>query len=604
MASVLNILYRAIGGLAALLLAGLIGSLLAGILSRYLADLSLVGAGTAAQWLFAAMIATALPLSRLAKGHLAVSLYQPENNGPLAIISSEAVTLFALLTLITGAGTLITAIGGIDPSLNLPVWVRFALIPVMAAIALPLGLMQDLVANRKLWPRLAGIVAGLLLWLAGGDLPGITALTPLTALGTGFILALATGAPVAIAMLFAVMLAHLAGGLMPPPATTQTMINGATRHLLLAAPLFITAGALMNAGSLTERLIALATSLVGHLRGGLAQVTVLTSTLFAGISGSSYAEAAISAKLLAPQMRKQGYPAADAGAITAAASVLPNIIPPSVALLILAGVANLSVGALWIAGILPGLVLTALLMITVNILARRRGYPCGDIRPPLPEIARRTGRAIPVLLLAVLIVGGIRFGVVTPTEAGVIAILYALFLGVCIYRTYRPAALVEIFREAGIQSAQIGLLIGAASPFAFVMVAEQAPQTLSSAAFSLTENPLLLLILANLILLIFGMILDIGAAILILTPILMPIAITAGIDPIHFGVVIVINLMIGGLTPPVGILVFITSSLTETPVRQLFRAVLPYIGALLAGLLTILLVPALSTSPGWILGTG
>ena len=604
MTAVLNILNRTISGLAALLLAGLIGSLLAGILSRYLTDISLVGAGTAAQWLFAAMIATALPLTRLAGGHLAVSLYQPENNGPAAIISSEAVTLFALLTLITGAGTLITAIGGVDPSLNLPVWMRFVLIPVMAAIALPLGLMQDLAAARKLWPRLTGIVAGLLLWLAGSDLPGITSLSPLMALGAGFVIALATGAPVAIAMLFAVMVAHLAGGLMPPPATTQTMINGATRHLLLAAPLFITAGALMNAGSLTDRLIALATSLVGHLRGGLAQVTVLTSTLFAGISGSSYAEAAISAKLLAPQMRKQGYPAADAGAITAAASVLPNVIPPSVALLILAGVANLSVGALWIAGILPGLLLTAFLMITVNILARRRRYPRGAARPPLPEITRRIGQATPVLMLAVLIVGGIRFGIVTPTEAGVVAILYALFLGLCIYRAYPPAEVRAIFREAGSQSAQIGLLIGAASPFAFVMVAEQAPQMLSNAAFGLTDNPLLLLILANLLLLVFGMILDIGAAILILTPILMPIAITAGIDPVHFGVVIVVNLMIGGLTPPVGILVFITSSLTATPARELFRAVLPYIGALLAALLTILFIPALSLTPGWIFGTG
>ncbi|MEQ8709160.1 MAG: TRAP transporter large permease [Rhodospirillales bacterium] len=603
MTSVLTGLNRAVGGLAALLLAGLVASLLAGILSRYTSGLSLVGAGTAAQWLFAAMIATALPLSRLATGHLAVCLYRPENAGPVAVICAEAVTLFALLTLLTGAGTLIGTIGGVDPSLDLPVWVRFALIPLMAALALPLGLMQDMAAARNLWPRLTGIALGILLWLAGRDLPGITALSPLAALGAGFVVALATGAPVAIAMLFAAMLAHLAGGLMPPPATTQTMINGATRHLLLAAPLFITAGALMNAGSLTDRLIALATSLVGHLRGGLAQVTVLTSTLFAGVSGSSYAEAAISAKLLAPQMRKRGYPAADAGAITAAASVLPNVIPPSVALLILAGVANLSVGALWIAGILPGLLLTAFLMVTVSILARRRRYPRGDARPPIPEIIRRAGQAAPVLMLAVLIVGGIRFGIVTPTEAGVVAILYALFLGVCVYRAYRPAALVQIFREAGIQSAQIGLLIGAASPFAFVMVAEQAPQMLSTAAFGLTDNPLLLLILANLILLAFGMILDIGAAILILTPILMPIAVSAGIDPIHFGVVIVVNLMIGGLTPPVGMLVFITSGLTGTPVRNLFRAVLPYIAALLLALLTILLIPALTTSPGWIFRT-
>lgn len=602
-AGLITLSRRGLKGIALILLTGMIASLAAGIVARYGLNASLIGSGVAAQWLFAALIAVALPLGRLAGATASISLYRPAHSLLRAV--SEAIAVWTLIELAAGAGIVISAIGGTDPSLGLPVWLRFALLPAAAVLAILLGPLDDAAAGRPLVPRLAGIAAGIALWAAAPSLLAapLAAAGPLATLAGAFVLGLAAGTPVAVAMLFAVFIAHHAGATMPPQAAAQTMINGASKHLLLAAPLFITAGALMNAGRLTERLIALATALVGSLRGGLGHVTVVTSTLFAGISGSSYAEAAIGAKLLAPQMTRQGYPAADAGAITAAAAILPNIIPPSVALLILAGVANLSVGALWIAGILPGLLLAGLVMSVIVVQAGRRSYPRGPARPPARALGRTAIEAAPVLALAVLIVGGIRFGIVTPTEAGVIAVCYALALGLAIYRAASLRETIATLVAAAGESAQVGLLIGAAAPFGFILAAEQAPQQLGEAAFALTRDPLLLLLLANLLLLGFGMVLDIGAAILILTPIMMPVAIAAGIDPVHFGIVIVVNLMIGGLTPPVGMLVFITAGLTGTPVGELFRAALPYVAALLAGLVLIALLPWIALGPGWIFGT-
>lgn len=601
----ITVIRRLLSILATLMLAGLVGGLLAGILSRYIDGITIIGGGVAAQWFFAALIAIAIPLSRLPGGLTPVSLYRPEERGAAAIIPSEAIIVFTLLTLFDGSRLLLAAIGGTDPALGLPVWVRFVLLAPSILLALPLGLLGDIAEGRRIAARIAGIIVGLVCWSVSDTLGGLLSgsAPPVLVLALFFILGLITGTPVAIAMLFACIMAETAGAPMPPAAIAQTMINGASKHLLLAAPLFITAGALMNSGRLTERLIGFATALVGHFRGGLGQVAVAASTLFAGISGSSYAEATIGAKLLVPEMRKRGYPPADAAAITAAASVLPNIIPPSVALLILAGVANLSVGALWLAGILPGLLLALCLMIVIAVMARRRNYPYGESQLEGSAILGHAAAASPVLALAVIIVLGIRFGLVTPTEAGILAIIYAAFLGLMVYRAYDLRQFLRTLRDAAEDSARVGLLIGAASPFAFILVTEQAPQQLGTWLLGQTSSILMILIAANLLLLLFGMVLDIGAAILILTPILMPVAIAAGIDPIHFGVVIVINLMIGGLTPPVGMLVYISAGLTGISAASIFRAALPFVAALLCGLGAILLIPAIALAPGWIFGS-
>ena len=329
----------------------------------------------------------------------------------------------------------------------------------------------------------------------------------------------------------------------------------------------------MNAGGLTHRLMDFAFRLVGHMRGGFAQVNVVSSGLYAGISGSSYSEAALGTKLLVPQMVRHGYSAPFACAVTAASATVPNVIPPSIALLILAAAANLSVGSLWLAGVVPGLVMIFSLMICIYFIARIKGFGIAAERADAADRWRAFGRALPVLGLAVLILGGIRFG-----------------------------GLWETLRTAAVEAAMVGLLIGAAAPFAFVLVTEQIPQLITVSVATLSENPYVVLLLVNLLMLVFGMFLDIGAAILILTPLLMPLVTGLGVDPIHFGIVVVVNLMLGGLTPPVGMLAFITGTISRTPVHEVFRALVPLLAALIAALLVITYVPFVSLGLGWLIG--
>ena len=358
----------------------------------------------------------------------------------------------------------------------------------------------------------------------------------------------------------------------------------------------------MNAGGLTHRLMDFAFRLVGHMRGGFAQVNVVSSGLYAGISGSSYSEAALGTKLLVPQMVRHGYSAPFACAVTAASATVPNVIPPSIALLILAAAANLSVGSLWLAGVVPGLVMIFSLMICIYFIARIKGFGIAAERADAADRWRAFGRALPVLGLAVLILGGIRFGVVTPTEAGVLAVVYGWILGMFVYRNYGVRGLWETLRTAAVEAAMVGLLIGAAAPFAFVLVTEQIPQLITVSVATLSENPYVVLLLVNLLMLVFGMFLDIGAAILILTPLLMPLVTGLGVDPIHFGIVVVVNLMLGGLTPPVGMLAFITGTISRTPVHEVFRALVPLLAALIAALLVITYVPFVSLGLGWLIG--
>jgi C4-dicarboxylate transporter DctM subunit len=324
------------------------------------------------------------------------------------------------------------------------------------------------------------------------------------------------------------------------------------------------------------------------------QVNIATATMFAGISGSSISEAAIASKLLARDMVRNGYPMPVACALIAAASVLPNIIPPSIALLLLAASVNLSVGDLWLGGVLPGLLLAATLMIATYVLARAKGYGVQTPRASLAEMGRAGLGAAPILFLVVIILGGIRFGLVTPTEAGVLAVAYAAFLGLVVYREFGLGEMLRSLSQASVEVALVGLVIGAAGPFAFLFIAERIPQELAALVTGWVDSRLMLLLLVNLLLLVCGMVLDIGVAILVLTPILMPLALQFGVDPVHFGIIVAVNLMLGGLTPPVGILVYVTASVTGTPADRVFRAVLPLFGAMLLALAAITLVPAIS----------
>lgn len=608
---------RLIGGVATIALIALIAIIFANVIGRYGFNTAITWAAEAAKWLFILVIFLAVPLAHRSRRHLSIDLLVDRLPAPLrtaAAFLSDLVIAYTTVMLLFGGYRLLLRVGGVNYILDLPSWLKFAVVPVSCGLGLLVialrGLEEHDVAagsparDWAVWRGPVAIAAAALLYLVVNRLGWIAVpgADPTTAMALAFAAAMALGVPVTYAILFAAFVATLAGGLLPPAAVVQTMVNGASKFLLLAIPFFITAGALMNAGGLTTRLMDMAFSLVGHVRGGFAQVNIVSSGLYAGISGSSYSEAALGSKLLVPQMIRHGYEPGFACAVTAAGATLPNVIPPSIALLILAAVANLSVGALWLAGVGPGLVMAACLMLCVHVIARRRGHGTAVPRASLARRGAAVAGALPVLALALLVLGGIRFGIVTPTEAGVLAVVYGWLLGMLVYRAYDWRGLWTTLRAAAVDAALVGLLIGTAAPFAFVLVTEQVPQTVAAAVTGLSDNPVIVLLLANIVMLLFGMVLDIGAAILILTPLLMPVVTQLGVDPVHFGLVIVVNLMLGGLTPPVGMLAFITSTVSGTPVAAVFRAMLPLLLSLFAALAIITYVPAVSLGLGWLVG--
>ena len=358
-----------------------------------------------------------------------------------------------------------------------------------------------------------------------------------------------------------------------------SVVSGMSKFLLLAIPFFLLAGGLLTASGVAGQLVRFASSLVGHRRGGLAQTTLLTSVLFSGASGSSVANAAFGASTFQPELVKRGYPPAQAGAIIAATSVLDNVIPPSIAFLILAAATNLSVGSLLAGGFVGGAVMAVALAVAIHLTVKVRAT---QARATGRERWRSAVAAIPAFGLGVIVVVGIRFGVVTTTEAAALAAIYTLLLG--LFGRLGAATLYSAFRQAGAEASAIGLLIGSAGPFAFLLAVDDVSGMVSDFTAALGGGPLGVLILSNVILLVVGLVLDIGAAILLFGPLLLPIAVAAGIDPIHFGVILVVNLMIGGLTPPVGMLVYVVSGVTRLPAGTLFRAILPYLAALIVAL--------------------
>ncbi|WP_425406589.1 TRAP transporter large permease subunit [Hwanghaeella sp.] len=602
----LGFLDGVIGSVATIALMSLIVIVFANVIGRYVFNNSLTWASEAAQWLFVGVIFLAVPLAHRSRMHLSITMLVDRLSGgsrTLVDFLADVILAWTTISLLFGGTYLIEVMGGTNYVLALPVWVKFIIIPVSCILALVYQFLRGIDENVQPWRAPLAVVVGFALHWAmnDGNLITILGIGPAATMAIGFVVAMALGAPVAFAMLFATFLANEAGQMMPPAAVVQNMVNGSSKFLLLAVPFFITAGAMMNIGGLTERLMDFAFKLVGHFRGGFAQVNIVSSLFYAGISGSSYSEAALGAKLLVPQMIRHGYAPGFSCAVTAAGATLPNVIPPSIALLILAAASNLSVGHLWLAGVGPGLLMAFALMICIYIISRRRGYGTANSKADWNERGSAFLQALPVLGLAVLILGGIRFGVVTPTEAGVLAVVYAMFLGIFVYRAYALKDLWRTLRTAAIESALVGLLIGAAAPFAFVLVTENVPQALTQFVTGLSDNLYVVLILVNVLMLLFGMFLDIGAAILILTPLLMPVMVSLGMDPIHFGLVIVVNLILGGLTPPVGMLAFITGTVSKTPVHVVFRAMYPMLGALILALLLVSFVPAISLGPGWLL---
>lgn len=400
------------------------------------------------------------------------------------------------------------------------------------------------------------------------------------------------GTPIAIAMIAASGLAISLEGI-PLTIVAQRVFAGLQSFPLLAVPLFTLAGSLMNESGISERLFAFTRALVGHIRGGLAQTAIIGNVFLAGISGSSVADTAATTRVLVPQLERNGYSRAFGAALSACGGTLGPIIPPSILMVLYAWQANVSLGALFVAGILPGLVMAGAMAGVIAILARIRDYP---ISGPFSgaNLWEQFRRAIWALMMPVIILAGFRLGAVTATEIAGVAALYAAVVGIFVYRTLSWSQLPAILRTTARETAVILMIAGAASPFSWILGIEQAPQLVVSAVRGITDEPWAVLLILNVALLIAGMFMETIAIMIILVPILIPLLAALHIDLVHFGIVLLVNLVLGQLTPPVGVLLFVSMTIAKVSLSQLMREIWPFLLGLTIALVIITYVPGLS----------
>ncbi|WOI56760.1 TRAP transporter large permease [Palleronia sp. LCG004] len=400
------------------------------------------------------------------------------------------------------------------------------------------------------------------------------------------------GVPVAIALAGASMLFIMAGPI-PPMVVAHRVINGVDSFPLLAVPFFILAGNLMNTAGITERIFGFALSLVGWMRGGLGHVNVGASVIFAGMSGAAVADAGGLGAIEIKAMRDANYDPGFAVGITAASSTIGPIIPPSLPMVIYGVVSGASIGQLFAAGFIPGLVMAASLMIMIAIFARRRNFP-RDQPFQVSLLAQSFKRAFLSLLTPVIIVGGILSGAFTPTEAAVAACAYALFLGLVVYRTLTWKRFLRVSFDTIETTAVVLFVVGAAAIFAWILTSNRVPEAAAGLLLALSDRPWVILLMINLILLAVGCFMETVAAITILVPVLLPVAVELGVDPVHFGVIMVLNLMLGLLTPPVGMVLYVLSRVSNVPFERCVVATAPFLIPLVLCLLLMTFVPAIT----------
>ncbi|WBU57857.1 TRAP transporter large permease [Paracoccus sediminicola] len=410
-----------------------------------------------------------------------------------------------------------------------------------------------------------------------------------------FLIFLMVGLPVFFALLAAPgILLWLNGQERDVALLYRNVYNGMDSFPLMAIPFFMLAGELMNRGGITERLVEFSQALMGHLRGGLAHVNILSSMLFAGLSGSAVADTSALGSMLIPAMEKQGYTRRFAAAITAASSVIGPIIPPSGIMIIYAYVMGESVAALFLAGIIPGALVGLSLMLMVKLLADKYDFPVASRKTTWAERGQASLKAFFPLLTPVIIMGGILLGIFTPTEAAAVAAAYGLLIGMFVMRTLKPRDLSGVFHRSAATSAVVLLLVGAAMAFKTVVSLSHAPEILADIILGLSENPLILLFLINLLLFIVGMFLDAGPAIIILGPVLGPVFTDLGIDPIHFAIIMSVNLTVGLATPPMGLVLFVASSVSGERISAISKAILPFLAMEILVIFLVTYIPALS----------
>jgi tripartite ATP-independent transporter DctM subunit len=404
------------------------------------------------------------------------------------------------------------------------------------------------------------------------------------------------GAPIALALGMAALPTLVDRGI-PLIALPQVVFDSLDSFALMALPLYVLAGRLMQQGGIAERLVSFAIAVVGWLPGGLAAAVVLTSMLFATISGSSAATAAAIGSVLVPELEKQNYPRPFSASVVASSGELGGILPPSVPMVIYAVITGGSITQLFIGGLLPGLMIGLSLIVTTTVVASLRGY---GVRPPTTaaawaaSVARATRRAFLSLAMPVIILGGIYGGIFTATEAAVVAVAYALFIGVVVYREIALRDVARIFSDAAVTAAVVMIIVGFAATFAFALNLIGAPRAIASAIAAVSDDPVVFLLLVNVFLLVVGMFMETFAAIIILAPILAPEAQSFGIDPVHFGLVMIVNLAVGMVTPPVGVNLFIACGVARIRMEQLMRPLALFLAVLLANLMAITYLPGLS----------
>ncbi|WP_274426435.1 TRAP transporter large permease [Chelativorans sp. YIM 93263] len=410
-----------------------------------------------------------------------------------------------------------------------------------------------------------------------------------------FAIFLIIGLPVAFALALAAIPVFTLSGTMPPTVVLQKMVTATQNFPLLAVPFFILAGNMMNATGITKRLVHFSGLLTGWMVGGLAHVSIALSFMMGGISGSAVADASMEARLLGPSMLDQGYSKGAAAAILAFGSIITATIPPSIGLILFGFINEVSIGRLFLAGIIPGVFLTFILMGTTWLVAKRNGYAAEVGKLPTGrEVWASFLDSVWALAFPVILIVGFRFGFFTATEAGVFLVFYALFVGTLIYRELDAKRLYEAMCQSVSDLGMVMLLIMMAAVLGYAMTIEQVPQEITQFVTTLTNEPIAILALVILVLLISGMFLEGAANILLVTPIVMPVLINVGFDPVHMGILIVLLINIGGLTPPVGVIMFTVCGVLKCKTWEYTRASLPFFLAILLFLVLLVEIPALS----------
>jgi C4-dicarboxylate transporter DctM subunit len=400
--------------------------------------------------------------------------------------------------------------------------------------------------------------------------------------------------PIGISLGIATLITIVASDSMPPQFLFKELITSLDSFPIMAVPFFILAGEIMGKGGISERLFQVANALVGNKTGGFAIATIITCMFFAAISGSGPATVAAIGGLMIPAMVKKGYDIKFATAVVVAAGSIGVIIPPSIPMVIYGVVGSVSIGDMFIAGILPGILVGIGLMVWAYIHSRQKGYKGMDEKPTFKFTMKAFWEAKWALLIPIIILGGIYGGIFTPTEAAVIAVVYGLIAGLFIYKELKIKELPSILANSALTTATILIIVGTAYAFGKLLTVERIPNQVAEAMLSISDNPLVIMMLITLLLLIIGCFMDTIAAIIIVTPILLPISYSIGVDPIHFGIIMVVNLAIGFITPPLGVNLFVGSGISGLSIEAISKAVIPFFIAMLFTLMLIIFIPQIS----------